>query len=197
MKFETKYIIRWGFPGWVSIFFIGLFKIISHWDKFLGMISNDYKFFLTINVSLLLLGIPIGYLLYQTYFGILWVSRQKVKKGKYFELEYTWHSNVMSLEPEKMDYLSGRYRHLLGRIHDTGALLMSLVLSIVFIIVQLVMEWTLVGASELAPLIALLFFTFKNLAYYEENLNFFRDKFLDDYFTKNNTNEKCTEKSTQ
>ncbi|MCM2532184.1 hypothetical protein NDK43_06950 [Neobacillus pocheonensis] len=77
MKFETKYLIRWGIPGWVLIFwvFYGILfvKGINPLENNLAEISKGF----TLLISLAAIGVPIGYILHQFYFGVIWVKNMK------------------------------------------------------------------------------------------------------------------------
>ncbi|MGU3395009.1 hypothetical protein ACNHOZ_12690 [Priestia sp. D51] len=152
MKFETKYLIRWGIPGWIFIFWLFyeflFLKSINPLDTKLVDISKGF----TLLISLTALGVPIGYLLHQMYFGTIWVGNNKrhkhlkktAKKIKkfprhpqwgnnkdedYFQFEYVWHGVLLNLDAEKRTYIEGRYRHLLGTIHGLGSLSVSSAIS--------------------------------------------------------------------
>ncbi|MGG3437001.1 hypothetical protein ABER96_08765 [Bacillus subtilis] len=73
MKFETKYLIRWGIPGWILIFWLLYEFLFLKGINPLDSKMADIKTGLTLLLSLTAIGVPIGYLLYQLYFGIAWV----------------------------------------------------------------------------------------------------------------------------
>ena len=73
MNFEAKHLIRWGIPGWLFIFWIfyGIvfLKGINPLNTNLLEITEGF----TLLISLAVMGVPIGYLMHQIYFGIAWV----------------------------------------------------------------------------------------------------------------------------
>ncbi|WP_186806738.1 BA5345 family protein [Priestia megaterium] len=73
MKFETKYLIRWGIPGWLLIFW--LFYEVLFLKKINPLETSlvNWKTGLTLLVSLAVIGVFVGYILHQVYFGIAWV----------------------------------------------------------------------------------------------------------------------------
>ncbi|MFT7830059.1 hypothetical protein [Priestia megaterium] len=155
MKFETKYLIRWGIPGWIMIFWVFYQVLFLKGINPLDSKFSDIKNGLTLLISLTALGVPIGYLLHQVYFGVVWVlnknrheavKRNARKVGQnfprhpqwgnngdqdYFQFEYVWHSVLLNLDAEKRTYIEGRYRHLLSTIHGLGSLFVSSAISLI------------------------------------------------------------------
>ncbi|WP_027956334.1 hypothetical protein [Halobacillus kuroshimensis] len=156
MKFDTKYLIRWGIPGWLMVFWLVYTYAVLKGINPLETSSSDLTNSITLLISLTALGVPVGYVMHQLYFGVLWVLNLKSQKfddfmeaveeekaikpkdwekfksaDKYFHLEYVWHYMLMEQEDEvKRPYLEGRYRHILGTIHGLGALFVSSVVSL-------------------------------------------------------------------
>lgn len=83
MKFETKYLIRWGIPGWVfaTWLFIVLCITVDDFTKLLTDPQNLSKI-LGILITLLSLGVPIGYIFQQIYFAWEWKNDSKNTKLK-------------------------------------------------------------------------------------------------------------------
>ncbi|PEF40865.1 hypothetical protein CON84_02505 [Bacillus sp. AFS094228] len=153
MKFESKYLIRWGIPGWVLIFWffyeVIFLKEINPLESNLLQLTKG----LTLLFSLAAIGVPLGYLMHQIYFFVFWVLNKtrdfdeiaskignnfpkqdgwgKSKKEDYYQLEYVWHSVLINQNEETRKYLEGRYRHLLSTIHSLGSLFVSSALSII------------------------------------------------------------------
>lgn len=152
MNFEAKHLIRWGIPGWLFIFWIfyGIvfLKGINPLNTNLLEITEGF----TLLISLAVMGVPIGYLMHQIYFGIAWVlnknrdfNKMADKIGenfpkheewddntneKYFQIEYIWHTFLIKQKKEERDYIEGRYRHLLGTTHGIGSLFVSSIMSL-------------------------------------------------------------------
>ncbi|MFJ5751668.1 hypothetical protein ACIP97_24345 [Peribacillus frigoritolerans] len=152
MRFETKHLIRWGIPGWVLIFWLiyeSLFlKGINPLESNLLDISKG----LTVLISLVAIGVPVGYIMHQIYFGFAWVLNNRKnfneiadkigdkfpkhdewgqnKHEDYFQFEYVWHSMLLNQDVETRTYLEGRYRYMLSTIHGLGALIVSSAISL-------------------------------------------------------------------
>lgn len=153
MNFETKYLIRWGIPGWVLIFW--LFYQILFWKDINPLDSSfvDVSKGLTLLISLAAIGVPIGYILHQIYFGLVWIINKnrnfnviankvgdkfpkhsewgESKNEDYYQLEFVWHSMLLSQDEEARKYLEERYRYLLNTVHGLGALFMSSLASLI------------------------------------------------------------------
>ncbi|WP_341284692.1 hypothetical protein [Priestia megaterium] len=148
MKFETKYLIRWGIPGWVFIFWIFYEVLFLKNITLLDIKLVEMTKGITLLISLTALGVPLGYLLHQIYFGYAWVTNKSRNKNlkktvrkignfprhpqwgnnkdeDYFQFEYVWHAVLLNLDAEKRAYVEARYRHLLSTIHGLGSLFIS------------------------------------------------------------------------
>ncbi len=208
MKFESKYLIRWGIPGWLFIFWL-VYNVIYVRKVYLPDITfPDLSKGLSFIISLLALGVIIGYVIHQIYFAYVWVMGQfrnhdnfandvgekfpkhdgwgTDKNDDYFQLEYVWHSMLLNLDESKRKYLEDRYRHLLGTVHSLGALLMSSGLSLYvtgFIIFSYRSEFTYNAYFLTGLCIQLIVFVFSivNYRYYSRNLDSFQIKMLKTY----------------
>ncbi|MBA5714891.1 hypothetical protein DT035_08605 [Bacillus subtilis] len=209
MKFETKYLIRWGIPGWILIFWtfyqILFVKVINPFDSDLVDISKGF----TLLISLTALGVPLGYLLHQIYFGIVWVWNKKRKLADdfsnelgdkfpkqdgwgsdknqdYYQIEYVWHAMLINQDTETRAYLEGRYRHLLSTIHSMGSLFAS---SLISLGVSGLIAFSLHNndAMYLYYVVGLVFqlaiflSAMANYVYYSNNLKAFQIKMLKTY----------------
>jgi hypothetical protein len=187
MKFESKHVIRWGIPGWVFLTLIFLALKIANFTITGSFISHELKKpteLLSSIVSFALIGVPVGYLLYQSYFYTFWIRNNRNEK-KYFEIEYKFHKSVLNLDtPEKMQYVSDRYRHLLGRVHDLGSLLMSLIISIIIIIFMAIFSKAYILFLLPAVLTFTAIDTYKHYIYFSKNVNYFRDCIIKDFYDK-------------
>lgn len=158
MTFETKYLIRWGIPGWVLIFWILYYYFALLHINPADITIKDGSKVVTSIIALTALGVPVGYLLHQTYFLVMWIfgfgrrafldiSVNRIKNfpyeidkqgnkvwghdvnNDYFHLEYIWHVVIIELGDAAGSYWEARYRHLLNTIHGLGALMSSLFVS--------------------------------------------------------------------
>lgn len=76
MNFETKYLIRWGIPGWTLLILIATMYARFNWDQMLKGIENiDILSLVGFLLSAGFIGVPIGYLCHQLYFSVNWIFR--------------------------------------------------------------------------------------------------------------------------
>lgn len=211
MKFETKYLIRWGIPGWVFVtwFFIVAFGTIDPLTSFLIKGTNLTKIFGFL-ITLLSIGVPIGYLFHQIYFAWEWNNKRKkfffLKRKNdilqsiiskienytdlndfhenYYYIEFLWHNSLLKVEQEKRDYIIGRYRYFLSTIHGLGSLMYSLATSFFLLIFFF---HSIDGWLEITGLILVLiahtflfFGVYHNYKYYSRNLIVFQANFLEE-----------------
>lgn len=161
LNFETKYLIRWGIPGWVFIVF-SYISLLVYESK--SAIIKDFTVtqMLGILISLGFVGVVIGYLMHQIYFSIKWIySKQSSKilkqitdlvtdKAKlgiechefdhhkaYFMMEFQWQKQLVLTGKDNREYIADRYRYLLTTVHALGALLVSLSASILVTVIFL------------------------------------------------------------
>lgn len=204
MNFESKYLIRWGIPGWVFILFTYITYLSYKKSLFLGSEFNVTQL-LGIMVSLGFVGIVFGYLMHQMYFSINWIfsnqsskimqkmldiieDKKKIKgidKNKfdshkaYFMLEYHWQKQLLKIEKEQREYIVERYRYMLTTIHGLGALLVSIVSSVISISALILLYGHNVFSSVMIILLIYLGFSvWKGFGYYSENLIHFQANFI-------------------
>lgn len=208
LTFESKYLIRWGIPGWVLILWVAfailLLKGINPVEADLSQMSK----ILGLLVSLAAVGVPLGYVMHQLYFGLAWVMNKsrnfdeiknitakkypkkggwgKDKNSDYFHCEFVWHRVLLNQDSETRTYIEGRYRHLLGTTHALGALLISsaiallITASIVFTHLSSFMNnyYFWIG---LGIQIAVFLAAMVNFKYYSDNVRVFQVKMLKEY----------------
>lgn len=155
MNFDTKYLIRWGIPGWVFIIFVGGVFVCLKYSHLQDLTLNISSIF-GLLVSLGFFGVTLGYLMHQVYFSVNWNSKENnehriideamklienndvIKNHKrhtwgqeyhsdYYLFEFVWHRELLNISEEKRNYISERYRHLLSTIHGLGALRVALI----------------------------------------------------------------------
>jgi hypothetical protein len=202
MNFETKYLIRWGIPGWILLFWVAWIYINSHDISIANLFDGKQN--IAVILSLLGLGVPIGYVLHQLHFLSFWIAsrfsnihlnaiKNKIENFEvpsgwtgrrpedYFYIEYLWQRELSKLDEIKMNYLSERYRHLLSTTHSLGALFESffipclgtLMLSIVNWDFNLFFDFIFLGVLSGVALI--------NYSYYSKKTLYFQGRFLNDF----------------
>ncbi|MDA1478289.1 BA5345 family protein [Bacillus changyiensis] len=212
MNFETKYLIRWGIPGWMFIFWIAVYFVLTKFD----FISTHIKFseigtLIGLFISLSAFGVVLGYIIHHLYFVINWiVSKNRIfdnaikrvtnfpypndwkenNNNDYFYFECLWHKNLLDInEEEKRTYIVERYRYLLSTIHTLGTVLISHLLSAVFTIFATI--W-IYGFSSyplridvmFAIQVIIILVVLSSFKYYSSNLNYFQGSFLDKMLKK-------------
>lgn len=207
MNFETKYLIRWGIPGWVFIFWLFFYFSFT---------QNDYSEFIKnvpLLISLIVAGVPLGYLIYQVYFVCFWSFRTKdslnrfrtelgdkfstdANFGKlyenrnkdYYYLEHVWYSMLLEQDEGVRAYLEGRYRHLLSTIHGVGTLFVSTTGSLMLIFFLLVRS-LITGEEPLLFYIGIVMQSIIlvaasfNYRYFSDNLRAFQINMLNKYLS--------------
>ncbi|KRF46413.1 hypothetical protein ASG98_17750 [Bacillus sp. Soil531] len=160
MTFETKYLIRWGIPGWVLIFWILYYYFALLHINPADITIKDGSKVVTVIIALTALGVPIGYLLHQIYFLSAWLFNMAARLNvdeivnqienfpyerdnegnkiwgewaheDYFHMEYIWHTVLVKLGEDGGAYWEARYRYLLSTIHGLGSLWVSLFISLI------------------------------------------------------------------
>jgi hypothetical protein len=194
VNFETKYLIRWGIPGWVLLLSLGIVAALVNDLKLITLITEDPIKLISLIVSMAGIGVPVGYLIHQIYFSFFWVRSKKkgveaiiskiegyVRKyqdneSEYNYLEYLWQSELSLLAQDKRDYIAERYRHLLSTTHSLGVLFVSLLFSLLFsfVVVKDIILFVLVSVLVLG-------FLFLNYFYYSKATNDFKGLFLNEF----------------
>ncbi|WRM41469.1 hypothetical protein U0L96_08615 [Bacillus velezensis] len=207
MSFETKYLIRWGIPGWMLIFWIGAYFVLTETDY----ISAHLKFsglekLIGVFISLSIFGVVIGYIIHHLYFVANWIfNKNRIfdnaikqvenfpkpdnwednNKKDYFYFEVLWHENLLKIkEEDKRNYIVGRYRYLLSTIHALGTVFVSHFLAVLFTVIATLYKY---GSFSYPPMViamliiqlVILFISVSSFRYYSANLNYFQGSFLD------------------
>ncbi|OCA84497.1 hypothetical protein A8F94_17540 [Bacillus sp. FJAT-27225] len=130
MNFETKYLIRWGIPGWIMIMALTPYLYFTFIDLIKDDVSKPSEL-LAAGAVVTVLGVPLGYLLNQLHHSLTWVIPRIGKWDKYFSEEIKIDEYLMSID--KGNERKERYRYLLSRKHELGGITMSLGLSALII----------------------------------------------------------------
>ncbi|MCP3026864.1 hypothetical protein [Halobacillus sp. A5] len=213
MKFESQYLIKWGMPGWVFMLLVLPVLYLGGTIDSTG-IQNMHT--ISAAFALTLIGIVVGYIIYQIYFVLSWIYQPPEKRNinkiieivqhkgievpknwneRFFLIEYLWHANVKELEEYKMIYYSNRYSYLLTRKHEIGALLTSFGLCIVPVSVELISAPSLLLFGIFLFTCVMSWVLFKTFNYYSTNVEYVVARFMDEILPparENNTpkNEK-------
>ncbi|GEM_PF-1465167 len=125
MNFDTKYLIRWGIPGWIFILIMALYFFFFADDKTLAEFTNKNVFF--VGVTFALIGVPLGYIFNQLHMYFDWVEREDWADFFKHEIKIDEYFVKGKGYPE-------RYRYLLAKKHEVGSVLVSFVLSTLIIL---------------------------------------------------------------
>lgn len=130
MNFDTKYLIRWGIPGWLFLIAIGPYILWGYSDLLTDTISN--KNLIVLGTFVTLAGVPLGYFFNQIHHLIGWVLIRKPKGGwnKYFEEEIEVDN---LLAKENNEHYRERYRYLLTKKHEVGGVLWSFIFAFMIV----------------------------------------------------------------
>ncbi|MGG4209634.1 hypothetical protein [Bacillus altitudinis] len=180
MNFESKYLVRWGLPGWVFMIFITLFYLINE-PEYIPHILK-YKGFTLVGFTALAaaLGIILGHIIHQISL-FLWFVVPEYRKRKwliYFDREFKIDKRIV--EEEKIGKeIKNIYSYRLGQLHARRGLLTSLMLSFVTIII---LCWTDLNLLSVKTIIleicngALIMIMLINYHYFDRNLEYFMDR---------------------
>lgn len=136
MNFDTRYLVRWGIPGWIMIMSLSPYFAVVYFPLFKD-ISSSTSAILGIIAALTAFGVPLGYLLNQIFHALFWVIPKLFSNSwdLYFKKEL-----LMDQYLHKNENMRQRYRDLLTRKHELGSMTLSLWIS--FFVILLVNIFT-------------------------------------------------------
>ncbi|KGP73548.1 hypothetical protein [Pontibacillus yanchengensis] len=198
MNVESKYIIRWGIPGWLIIIY---YLLLDHAFSKQKVYYLDNPPPIEVIVALLTavsFGLIVGYLLHQAYFAMEWIfgrgsqevsleikqvlegaglhyGIEKEPERQYFYFEYLWQKSLANIQTShKMEYLSARYRHLLTKTQELGVLRFSIIICLIITGYFILFEnMLLLGICLFIILGILLLFVHKAHRYFTKNTHYF------------------------
>ncbi|KZE66174.1 hypothetical protein AWM68_07310 [Fictibacillus phosphorivorans] len=146
MNIDTRYLIRWGIPGWIFMIFSSIYFIVRDFKMFLELFPAGGTSIVAIGAVLTVLGIPIGYLFNQIHHTITFVIIQIFRWDRYFKFESQFENYMFSLKEGSegsRDKVHERYRYLLSRIHEIGSICIAIISSELLVII-----WDLYFVTE-------------------------------------------------
>jgi O-antigen/teichoic acid export membrane protein len=176
LNFETKYLIRWGIPGWLMMMVLMPFFITIHFDFLVKHIVTSTNL-LALGAALTILGVPLGYLLNQIHHSLFWVLPRlgKERWDEYFTEELELDEKLKGEEEYKY-----RYTYLLSRKHELGGITVSLGISTIVLMTTMIWgehydrwSWVYISIVFVNFLIILL-----SRQYSSQNLNKYYDYYL-------------------
>lgn len=179
MNFESKYLVRWGLPGWVYMIFITLLYLINK-PGYIPQILH-FKGFSLVGFTALTaaLGLILGHIIHQVSL-FLWFVVPEYRKQKwlvYFDREFKIDKRIV--EEELGKEIKNIYSYRLGQLHARRGLLTSLMLSFVTIIILCWTDLNLISVNTIIIglcNVALIVIMLINYLYFNKNLVYFMDR---------------------
>ncbi|ANC77393.1 hypothetical protein ABE65_011505 [Fictibacillus phosphorivorans] len=207
MNFETKYLIRWGIPGWVFLFFLFSTIVVGKDLSVVTMLKTGGTKSVGLVIALAGIGVPIGYMFHQVNFGIHWFGKQNLSKNigyisnllidvdeskditgenveDYYLIEYLMHNELSKLDEPRLNYLSERYRHLLSTTHSLGALRQSLFAASIFPLVFFFNTWHFEILLITIVCLGMFWKIGQNYNYYSKKTMYFQGRLIKDLLKK-------------
>ncbi|SFD95089.1 hypothetical protein SAMN05428981_102470 [Bacillus sp. OV194] len=137
MNFETKYLIRWGVPGWIMVMILLPYFLVINFKDLSDHVSSSSDL-LAVGAVLTVLGVPLGYLLNQIHHSVTWVL-PKYFLPEVFESWDEYFKNELLMDEyfmenkTKGEAMKNRYSYLLSRKHELGGITASLLISTIVI----------------------------------------------------------------
>jgi len=197
-------VIKWGIPGWIFILTISWYDYLS--NNFQMYYKIDSYLAATI-LLLTVMGIPIGYLIYQIYFFFRWQFDAKTvpydvwpfappyskwkdpgnHKQDWLYVEVEWHKVILLLQACESKcglIVLERYKHLLRMFHGMGASIWSVSLGAVIGLLRYLYSnncecsWLIISLLVNAVIVISLVF---NWIYIRNNVNYFMNGVFKNY----------------
>ncbi len=175
MNFETRYLVRWGVPGWIFIIIIGVYLGLIEYgnrDELLDKVIGNAPNLLATAAFLIIIGIPVGYILNQVHHVWIWVMRVKWKE--YFQMELEIAERIAE-KKERAEELRDRYNYLLNRVHELGGLFVALTPTLIFLFFYHLKyhSWNFLEMLFFILLFIISLIVFFSRNYYRRNLDAF------------------------
>lgn len=213
MNFDTKYLIRWGLPGWYALLWLAYLLVRVNKEKVFKIINEEgslnFAFIAAVVAIITLAGIVLGYVFHQIFFYWFWILMNKVTNSRlrlitshiegyymplnyktnrineYYYIEYLWQKELSKLPESIQAYISERYRHLLSSTQNLGALTSSAMITFAMCIVTLIKTSFSIEYLSITAVAFSIFIVFQsNYKYYSENAAHFQGRMLNDLSKK-------------
>ncbi|WP_426554093.1 hypothetical protein [Bacillus velezensis] len=179
MNFESKYLVRWGLPGWVFMLFITLLFVINNPSYITQVIQ--YKGFSLVGFTALAagLGIILGHIIHQIslFFWFVLPEYRKRKWLVYFDREFKIDKRI--IEEELGEGIKDIYSYRLGQLHARRGLLTSLMLAFLAQIIFCYLDPNLLNEKTITLGFingVLIMIMVINYHYFDRNLEYFMDR---------------------
>lgn len=201
LNFESKYLVRWGLPGWVFMIFMTLLFVINEPSYIIQVLK--YKGFSLVGFTALAaaLGIILGHIIHQVslFFWFVIPEYRKRKWLIYFDKEFKIDKRI--IEEELGEGIKNIYSYRLGQLHARRGLLTSLMLSFITITIFCCLDTDLLNGKTLTLGFingVLIMIMVINYHYFDRNIEYFMDRvkefenksnYADDLHRSNNDNQ--------
>lgn len=129
MNFDTKYLIRWGIPGWILLLTLMPYFVVILYETLPKEISD--KNVLALGAAITLSGVPLGYFFNQIHHLFGWVVKENW--DNYFDEEVI--VDEFLCKDANKGY-QDRYRYLLTKKHEVGSVYVSFIVSTLVIMIS-------------------------------------------------------------
>ncbi|WP_018664604.1 hypothetical protein [Heyndrickxia acidiproducens] len=179
MNFDSKYLVRWGIPGWTLLFILLGYSSLIDFDSVKQIFFSKSAPVVVGSITLFIgAGVILGNIIHQismTFGFIIWTKRKK-----YFKSEYEIDTKIIKGTYGKD--IQRIYSYRLGNVHALRALFFSFLISIILLVV---FSFTLYFSYSVGLLLAVVIFlniiVLNNLIYFQRNLDFFIKKVKNDF----------------
>ncbi|WP_345807571.1 hypothetical protein [Bacillus pumilus] len=192
MNFESKYLVRWGVPGWVLMLFVTTFFLINFPEKFMNIIDSDKFSIVGFTAFAAVVGVIIGHLIHQISLCCGFVLYELLKFGNwnnYFQRELNVDRQI--IETDKLgSNIKNIYSYRLGQLHARRGLVTSLIISGILITGSLFKGYNNCGTWVLCIVnLFLIIIMILNYIYFDKNLRFFMNRVSDFKFRDQNNDK--------
>lgn len=171
MNFETKYILRYGIPGWMYILGIVSYLFFTNTQYIeVLLLKGESISILGFGAILAGIGVPIGYIFHLMSMFFSWIIIKDW--NSFFEDEIELDKKIINMK--NGDKIRERYRYLLSQVQGLKALLISLIVIILTVVLLMIFyKFECKGIVIIVIVILLTIIVNKNRKYFQSNLDHF------------------------
>lgn len=181
MNFDTKYLIRWGIPGWILLMILGPF-IYFQFQMEINKILKDNNT-LALGAFLTVIGVPLGYILNQIHHSLFWV----IRRFKFSLKQEKWDDYFkQEIQVDEMFFFDDigirkkeRYQYLLSRKHELGGVTVSLGIGCIVQLIVNIQTSTMHGWSLIYLIVSIILFLIIAISRWYSSKNI--DKYFEYY----------------